>query len=292
MKTDIKKSLRIIAVAILIALLTMALAATSLSFILRDTIINPRFLNGTLREQEAFGQIRQLMFRMVNSSLPNGGDSIPYLEGVLSEDWLEKEINTLLRDFFAFARGERGDTPIITFHGLKKQVADSLDNNRSYQDRTKLVQYWFDPLPDEVRLEDFMSIDFLWTTRRIISLMVRFPWIMFGTTLVIISLIYLTLLDWKQLALWASAGLIASGGILIILGTMLGWLTGRMSIIMNLMDTVLYYGVPEISAENFLMALVGGITGPMNIIGILSILLGGAIIFFVPMEERILFLVK
>ena len=60
------------------------------------------------------------MFRMVKESLPNGQDSIPYLEKAVSEGWLEQEINMLLKNYYAFARGRKGDS-IIYFSKLKSR---------------------------------------------------------------------------------------------------------------------------------------------------------------------------
>ncbi len=232
------------------------------------------------------------MFRMVNRSLPNGRESIPYLEKVLSESWLEKEVNTLIRGIYAFAKGKWEQTPTISFHNLKKQVADSLDDDRSYQERTRLVQFWFDPLPDEVRLEDFMSLDFIWSLRRAVSFMSWLPWIICGVGFIMILLLYLVLLDWKQVFLWFGSAAIAAGALLILLGLMIGWITGRMSIVINTVDSILSYGIPETSVDNFLKALISGITKPINIAGMLSILIGGAFVYFTPIHEKNLFLVK
>lgn len=278
--------------AILLVLLVINLIGIYIGFILNGTILQPAFLIKTLRGQEAYAQIRQLMFRLVNRSLPNGQDSIPYLNKAISESWLEQEVNFLLKDFYAFAKGKKESTPTISFSNLKRQVVDALDDSRSYQDRTKLVQFWFDPLPDEVHLEDFMSIDFLWGARKAASFMVWIPWIMCGSALIIILLMYLAVLDWKQLVLWIGSGGITTGALLITLGQMARWITSRMSIVMNIVDRLISYEIPETSVNIFLTALINGVKNPMNILGIISILAGGAIIYFIPIDERVLTLVK
>lgn len=292
LRMGVIESLRTIAIAILIVLLTIILVGASLGVIINNTILESTFLIRSLKGQQAYAQIRQLMFRMVNRSLPNGRESIPYLEKVLSESWLEKEVNTLIRGIYAFAKGKWEQTPTISFHNLKKQVADSLDDDRSYQERTRLVQFWFDPLPDEVRLEDFMSLDFIWSLRRAVSFMSWLPWIICGVGFIMILLLYLVLLDWKQVFLWFGSAAIAAGALLILLGLMIGWITGRMSIVINTVDSILSYGIPETSVDNFLKALISGITKPINIAGMLSILIGGAFVYFTPIHEKNLFLVK
>jgi hypothetical protein len=292
LRMGVIESLRTIVIAILIVLLTIILVGASLGVIINNTILESTFLIRSLKGQQAYAQIRQLMFRMVNRSLPNGRESIPYLEKVLSESWLEKEVNTLIRGIYAFAKGKWEQTPTISFHNLKKQVADSLDDDRSYQERTRLVQFWFDPLPDEVRLEDFMSLDFIWSLRRAVSFMSWLPWIICGVGFIMILLLYLVLLDWKQVFLWFGSAAIAAGALLILLGLMIGWITGRMSIVINTVDSILSYGIPETSVDNFLKALISGITKPINIAGMLSILIGGAFVYFTPIHEKNLFLVK
>ena len=283
---------RTIALAVLIVLFTINLMGVYLGFILNGTILQPTFFIRTFDEQEGYAQIRQLMFRMVNRNLPNGQDSLPYLEKAISEDWLEGEINLLLKNFYSFAKGKRNDTPTITFQALKKQVVDALEDSRSFQDRTRLVQFWFEPLPDEVNLEDFMSIDFIWGVRNAVVFIKWLPWIICGSSIIIILLMYVTILDWKQLILWVSVGFVTVGALLIFLGLTAEWTTGRMSIVMDIVGRFISYEIPENSANNFVGALVRGVVRPINICGIISILAGGTALYLVPVEERILTLVK
>lgn len=292
MYTTKMQCFRMLALAVLLVLFTINLLGIYLGFILNRTILQPTFLVKILKSQGAYAQVRQLMFRMVNKSLPNGQDSIPYLDKAISEDWLEENINNLLDNFYVFAKGRRSDTPTIPFHDLKKQVVDILDDSRSYQDRTRLVQFWFDPLPDEVNLEDFMSVDLLWGVRNAITFMTWFPWIICATCLVIILLMYLTLADWKQLLLWISAGLITTGLLLVSIDLMALWIVQRMSIVMNITDRISAYGIPRTSMNNFFTTLLSGITSPMNISGIISILVGGILGYLVPIDERVLTLIK
>lgn len=292
MITGMMKSLRTIILAILLVLFVINLIGIYVGFIINGTILQPTFLIKTLKGQEAYAQIRQLMFRLVNRSLPNGQDSIPYLKESISEGWLEQEINFLLKDFYAFVKGKRSNTPTISFSNLKGQVVDALDDNRSYQDKKKLVQFWFDPLPDEVHLEDFMSMDFLWSSRKIASIMVCIPWVMCGSALFIIFLMYLTVLDWKQLMLWMGSGGITAGALLVLLSLMMGWATSHMSDVMNIVDRLISYEIPETSVNVFLTTLIKGITNPMDILGVISILIGGVIVYFIPIDERVLTLIK
>jgi hypothetical protein len=293
LKRKILGSFRIIILAMLIVLLSIDILGIYLGLILSNTILGPGLLLETFERHEAYGQIRQLMFRMVKESLPNGQDSIPYLEKAVSEGWLEQEINMLLKNYYAFARGEKRETPIIYFSKLKKQVVDALDGSQPYRDRTRLVQYWFDPLPDEVRLEDFLPVDLIWGVRRIFSLMIWVPWIMVGVGLFIILMIYLLYLDWKQLVLWLGSALVTGGALLILTGVAAMWATGHMTLLANAVDQLVAYDISKTTAINFFRALLNGIINPMNIIGTLSILIGGTVIYFVPIDgEPYLVLVK
>lgn len=277
----------------LIVLLSIDILGIYLGLILSNTILGPGLLLETFERHEAYGQIRQLMFRMVKESLPNGQDSIPYLEKAVSEGWLEQEISMLLKNYYAFARGEKRETPIIYFSKLKKQVVDALDGSQPYRDRTRLVQYWFDPLPDEVRLEDFLPVDLIWGVRRIFSLMIWVPWIMVAAGLFIMLIIYLLYLDWKQLLLWLGSALITGGALLILIGLAAMWAAGHMTILAIAVDRIQAYDISKTTALNFFRALLNGIISPMNIIGTISIVIGGTIIYFAPIDrEPYLVLVK
>ena len=293
MKRKILGSFRIIILAMLIVLLSIDILGIYLGLILSNTILGPGLLLETFERHEAYGQIRQLMFRMVKESLPNGQDSIPYLEKAVSEGWLEQEISMLLKNYYAFARGEKRETPIIYFSKLKKQVVDALDVSQPYRDRTRLVQYWFDPLPDEVRLEDFLPVDLIWGVRRIFSLMIWVPWIMVAAGLFIMLIIYLLYLDWKQLLLWLGSALITGGALLILIGLAAMWAAGHMTILAIAVDRIQAYDISKTTALNFFRALLNGIISPMNIIGTISIVIGGTIIYFAPIDrEPYLVLVK
>jgi hypothetical protein len=293
LKRKILGSFRIIILAMLIVLLSIDILGIYLGLILSNTILGPGLLLETFERHEAYGQIRQLMFRMVKESLPNGQDSIPYLEKAVSEGWLEQEISMLLKNYYAFARGEKRETPIIYFNKLKKQVVDALDGSQPYRDRTRLVQYWFDPLPDEVRLEDFLPVDLIWGVRRIFSLMIWVPWIMVAAGLFIMLIIYLLYLDWKQLLLWLGSALITGGALLILIGLAAMWAAGHMTILAIAVDRIQAYDISKTTALNFFRALLNGIISPMNIIGTISIVIGGTIIYFAPIDrEPYLVLVK
>lgn len=292
LRTSIIESLRIMIIAVLLVIFVFNLTCIYLGIIINKTILQPKFLISALRKQQAYAQIRQLMFRLVNSSLPNGQESIPYLNQAISESWLEKEINFLLKGFYAFARGEISNTPTISFSKLKSQVVDVLDDNRSLDERTRQVQFWFDPLPDEVHLEDFMSIDFIWAVRLVTGVLKRLPWIMCCSALFIILLMYLAIFNWRQLVLWIATGGIAAGALLIMIGQMMRWATQHMSVVMDIMDRLISYDIPETSVYFFATSLTNGIINPMNILGIISIFISSILLYFIPIEERPITLIK
>ncbi|MFY9176827.1 MAG: hypothetical protein WBI74_08045 [Caldicoprobacterales bacterium] len=292
MKTIVMGAFRTAILAILVAILTINLVGIYLGFILNQTILQDTFLINILREQETYAQIRQLMFRMVNRSLPNGQDSLPYLEKAVSEEWLEVELNILLTGFYNFASGKRSDTPTISVQKLKKEVVNVLEDNRTYQERARLVQFWFDPLPDEVNMEDFMSVDFLWGIRKVFIILKWLPWVLCATNIIILIFIYIAVLDWKQLILWVSVGVISAGALLILLGIAIVWMSGQMSLVMNIIERVASYEIPKSTVDNFIDTLIGGIVRSFNITGITSIIIGGMALYLVPIKEKNLTLAK
>ena len=228
------------------------------------------------------------MFRMVKESLQMV--KIAFLSGKgCFRRLLNKRLICSLK--LLCLPGGKKETPIIYFSKLKKQVVDALDGSQPYRDRSRLVQYWFDPLPDEVRLEDFLPVDLIWGVRRIFSLMIWVPWIMVGVGLFIILMIYLLYLDWKQLVLWLGSALVTGGALLILTGAAMGCRTYDSP--GNAVDQLVAYDISKTTALNFFRALLNGIINPMNIIGTLSILIGGTVIYFVPIDgEPYLVLVK
>ena len=63
---------------------------------------------------------------------------------------------------------------------------------------------------------------------------------------------YLAVLDWKQLILWISVGLITAGALLILLGITIEWVSGQMSIVMNTIDRFASYEIPISTMNNFI----------------------------------------
>ncbi|HZJ83830.1 MAG TPA: hypothetical protein VFD57_08500, partial [Clostridia bacterium] len=258
--------LRTIIVAILFMVFLINFMGIQIGYTINSTIFKPKFIMKIFKEQEGYAQSRNLMFRLIGNSLPNGQDSIPYLEKAITEDWLEEEVNFILKSFFDFAKGNRQDTPIISFQGLKKKVVDVIDNDRPYQEKIRLVQYWFDPLPDEVRFEDFMSIDLIWGVRDLVSTMIWFPWILCGISVLIIALTYLVVRDWKDTILWIGSAIMTGGALSILLVLMGGWAREQMSIFMHIRDRIIDFQISESSANNLINGFTSGIIRPMNII--------------------------
>lgn len=286
MITKLKIPFQTIILAVLIVLLTLNFIGAYLGFIANKTILEPKFFITILEDHKIYAQLRQVLFRSVKTSLPNGEDSIPYMQKAISEKWLGQEINMLLKNFYAFAKGERNETPTISFFDFKKRVVDALDDNKSHSDRIKLVEFWFTPLPDEIRLEDFMSIDFIWGIRNIFNLFQLIPWITLGISAIIILLMYFIVYDWKELILWIGSTLAMAGLLLILIGSFSEWATSHMSMVTKTLDRIASLDIPEPSARFFLAALMKGFINPMNITGVLSLLIGGSVIYFIPIDAQ------
>ena len=167
-----------------------------------------------------------------------------------------------------------------------------MEDNRTYQERTRLVQFWFDPMPDEVNMEDFMSVDFLWGIRNVFIILKWLPWVLCATNIIILIFIYIAVLDWKQLILWVSVGVISAGALLILLGIAIVWMSGQMSLVMNIIERVASYEIPKSTVDNFIDTLIGGIVRSFNITGITSIIIGGMALYLVPIKEKNLTLAK
>jgi tRNA A37 N6-isopentenylltransferase MiaA len=69
---------------------------------------------------------------------------------------------------------------------------------------------------------------------------------------------------------------------LILIGLAAMWAAGHMTILAIAVDRIQAYDISKTTALNFFRALLNGIISPMNIIGTISIVIGGTIIYFTP----------
>jgi len=109
------------------------------------------------------------------------------------------------------------------------------------------------PLPDRVRLEDFISIDTLWGTRRSAAIIGKLPWIFGLFALGAAAIIYLLTRQWEQMLLWMGASGLSAGVLLIFFGFIIERLPDYMSIVTNFEERLVSYGIPETGIRLFLI---------------------------------------
>lgn len=284
--------LKILAISTLIVLIFGSVISMQLILTFERTFLEPSFYQKIGSEQEFYAQIRQLIFRLVNRSLPNGREGMPYIEKALTENWLEKELNQLIGDFFGFAKGHREEPPIIPIYKLKEKVAQSIEGGRTLDEKQRMVQFWFDPLPDKVRLQDFISIQLISGVREKVIAIKQLFWYLLGLLLVFSGLVYALVRDWKTAALWIATASMASGIQSIFMALKVEWLFKRSSYVIELYKSIAAFEIPEESVWGLIYSFKNGFTESLILIGGIIAIISGAIIYFIPIKERSLTLVE
>lgn len=279
-------------VSILIVLIFVSIISFQLILSFAQTFLEPSFYEKIGDEQEFYAQIRQLIFRLVNRSLPHGREGMPYIEKALTENWLEEELNQFIGEFFGFAKGYRDEPPIIPIHKLKEKVAQSIEDDRTLDEKQKLAYFWFEPLPDKVRLQDFISAQLISGVRENVIAIKQLFWILLGLVLILSGLVFAVVRDWKTAILCIATASMASGIQSIFLALKVEWLFKHSSYIIELYKSIAAFEIPEESVWGLLYAFKNGFTEHFILTGSIIAIISGIVIYFIPIKERSLTLVK
>lgn len=284
--------LKTLLISILIVLIFINIISIQLILVFAQTFLEPSFYERIGAEQKFYAQIRQLMFRLINRSLPNGREGMPYIEKALTENWLEIELNQLIGEFLSFAKGRSDEPPIIPIYKLKDEVAQFIEGDKTLDEKQKMVQFWFDPLPDKIRLQDFISIQLISVIRERVIAINRLFWILLGLVVLLSGIVYAVVRDWKTAMLWITTASMASGIQSIFIALNVEWLFKRSSYVIELYNSIAAFEIPEESVWGLIYAFENGFTESLILIGSIIAIISGAIIYFVPIKERSLTLVK
>jgi len=284
--------LRIILISILMVLILFNAIGLQILSVISETFLQASFYEKIAIKQGFYAQLRQLIFRLINKSLPNGREGMPYFQEAVTESWLKEELSRLISQFLDFIKGWSEEPPIIPIYKMKERVIESIDGNKTLTEKERLVQYWFDPLPDKVRLQDFISPQAILGFKRIITGMRLLLVILLGSFLILSGLVYLLIRDWKSALLWISAATMASGIQTIAIGLGLDWIMKHSTYILKIYERIIAFEIPNESAWGLIKAIKNGFTDPLILVGAIVAIISGAVIYFIPIKERSLTLVK
>lgn len=284
------EAFKTIAVSILIVFLVLSLIGLQLILVFNGTFLKPGFYEKIGTEQEFYAQIRQLMFRLIGRSLPNGLEGLPYIEEALTESWLKDELNLLIDQFIDFIKGRKKEPPIIPIYSLKEKVAHSIDGNKTLVEKQQMVNYWFDPLPGEIRLQDFISTQIIANLRALVTRIYRILWSLIGMLVILSGLIYIVVRSWKTALLWIATAMAASGINTVLIGFAIRWILRHSTYIINIYNAIVAFEVSEESAKSLMKAFESGFTEPMILAGMLITVISGIVIYFYLYRSEVLLL--
>ncbi len=277
---------RVLLTVLLILLLTVNLLVFQWLIQMQTSILNPSFYDDVFKRQQFYGQLRQFVLKTSKENLRFGNHGISYLEEALTEEFLREELLRLASQLQHFFYDQSSELPIIQIVHIKERVADLLTSVSSDAERDRLVQYWFDPLVDEVRFSYFTTIEPFYRVQTFMAYVDRYRGFIFLPILLILGLFMLISWSVYQGFLWSGVSFMASGGILAGLGLYIAWLLGYSPLVVFVVSLAAEYGFPAHGAEGLLRALGLGFSLRMYGMALAFILIGGLLIHFTPVNEN------
>lgn len=286
------ETLKTVIISLLLIILIWSLLAFQIGIAINMTLLNPDFYDDVLQGQDFYIQLRQFILRTISRNLPNSHNGLPYLRDAISEEWLREEITLLINDAFDFFKGDKDLLPVIPFFKMKDRVAGFIVGEFLQAEKESMTWFWFEPLPDIVRLQDFMGVDLLWQLRSLISVISRIPLLAAILFCISAAFIFAITVDWREMLVCAGSAGIASGILVVGFAFALRWIMVNSSIVAEFIDTMVYFEFPRGSVEELLRSFIKDITIPMNISGVITALAGLIILYFTPLKDKKLTLIK
>lgn len=277
--------LRLLMISLLLVVLTLTFVVFQFIVVFNMTFLQPEFYDDIFKQHGFYAQLRQLAFRMAMKNLPNAQDGLPYLEKALTENWLRDEIFIFSKEIMCFLKGKKDELPVIPFYRLKKRLQMVVDEGRTEREKEQVVTFWF-PLPDNIRLQDFSSIDFLWKLRWIVEMLGRSMWICATVVVVVMGLLIIITSSWRYALIWVGAAMIAAGVLNIGIGLAGGWIVTKSNLLTELIVLMSGYGIPVQSIEGLFWGFVKSFASRVNALALSLAAAGGLIILFIPLKEK------
>ena len=265
--------------AVLVVVLAINLAAVGLVLTVRTTLMRLDFYDSVFQKSRFYGQIRQWLFSGVSTELPNGREAIPYLEEVLTENWLRQELLFFGRQLFMFLKAETEQLPIVPVYKMFEEL-DANMNDIPPAQREKLIDYWFGGVPERVRLQDIGWVEPFWLARELIGVFQRTVWLIFGGLILVVGLFALTLRNWKNTLVGLGAALAAAGGIIIEISLFLNWAIMNSEAVRIWITGMGKQMFPQDAIESLLKYLLDGFLGKCYLIAFLFFVVGVLFIQF------------
>lgn len=277
--------IKTVIISIIIVILVLNMVIMQLLIFVPTTLIQTATYENVMAEQHFYGQIRQFALKMIKDNLQFGESGMPYLKEALTEEFLETNISELLNGVRQFIVGDESSLPIIPMYKLKDKVYEIYDNGANDEKNRDIIDYWFNPLPDDIRFSYIMSTDAFWFVRTIASNINLLIFICMLIMLILTIVLILFSEDIWHGLLWAGSSITASAGIVIGIGLIIIWLGGYSELSRSFSASAVNYGFPGSSITNLLKALGKELGIKLNMVAIIFFGLGSLLINFVPVKE-------
>jgi hypothetical protein len=279
------RTVQAVIAATLVVILTISLVAIGLSTAFGITFLRLEFYDEVFQMTQFYSQIRQWLFNRVNTELPNGHEALPYLEKVMTEHWLRSELLSLGGHLFDFLRGENNQLPIIPVHKLFEQL-DNYMNEIQIGNKDKLINYWFGPIPERVRFQDIISVEFFWTARKFIEIYKWMSWGIVVLFFILFGLLTVITRGLRHSMVWLGASMAAAGGIMLETVIAANWILLYNGAMSQWAANLAIYTFPSYAIKLLLNTFTEAFLFRMNLMSFLFMLAGGFIITFCHFDKK------
>lgn len=273
-------------VALLIAILAINLVAMGFSFSMRLTFLRLKFYDDVFQKAQFYGQIRQWLFSRMNAELPNGHEALPYLEKAMTEDWLREEVLLLGGSLFNFLKGQTDQLPVIPLYKLFDRLDDYM-TPAQFENRDKVINYWFGPIPERVRFQDILSVEFFWVVRQSVIFFKWLPWGTVGIFLILTGILIAVVRGVKQSLIWVGASMASAGGVMLELSLAGRWILLGNGIISQLASSVVFLNFPSHAIELLVKTCLEHFLWRIDLIALLLLLIGAGLITFCDFNRKL-----
>jgi len=272
--------------AMLVVILAINLVAIGLSIAFSITFLRVKFYDEVFQKTQFYGQIRQWLFNRVNTELPNGHEALPYLEKAMTEDWLRDEVLFLGGHLFRFLKGKSDQLPVIPLYKLFDRLDDYM-SQAQLENRDKMINYWFGPIPERVRFQDILSVEFFWVIRQFVRV---FKWLSWGTVAIFLALagiLVAVVKGIKQSLIWIGASMASAGGVMLELSLATKWILLSNGMIPQWASSLALLKFPSHAIELLLRTFVEHFLLRINLIALLLLLAGAVLITFCNFDREL-----
>jgi len=264
--------------------MTANLTLSNLNLVFNQTALNISFYDEIFLEQHFYNQLRQWMLFRISTELPHGREGLPYFEKGLTDNWLRQEFLLIMNQLFLFLDGESDELPVFRIYKFKEAVMENMLDYNSFQQKEEVLDFWLGPLPHTVRLQDVTSPIFLWSIRALLDLLKNAMYFSLAFIFAFFGLIFILTKRIRETSLWFSASLFASGLLSFGISLIMIELIRFSDTIHSTQLSMIAQGFHQDSVSILIDSFANTIGSYLNIVSLLSALIGFLLICFIPIE--------